>query len=986
VCTFDENLTAQEGDFADPSYSWSGRTFSPASITIGDNTTATVELTNTYTRNFSSLVISKNVVGPGYLGGDDPHFTIAFDCGSGIGTSAVFGEGEQTTVPGLPVGAVCGVAEIDGGGDPNLWPSPSLLSPGYAWGTPTFAPSNVVTIAADGSSSVTVSNPTVPIFGKVSVSKQLSGETQGVVAGSTFTVTVSCPGLADQVFTLPIGGTGTTDDIPVGTTCSVSETAPTGGLLDSSYAWGAPVIVQPAQITASGQVVEATVTNPVSRVSGQFTIGKAPIVPAGIVDPLRTFDIGYSCVYGSDAPVVGTVSLTADEMSAPVPVLIGSVCTVTEDIASLSAPPTATDPSWVWLAPSYDPDQVITVSDPGTTQAVIVANSIQQLTGSFSVAKVVTGAGKAGGYTPGDSFGFDISCTDGQNFAINLADDESFEAPAIPALTECTVTELTKPTTPPAYGWDPVQFFVNAQPPAPGDAPGSVTFQVPASGDPIQIIAANPITPRLGAVQVTKLVTGETAGLAGEPEFSVTINCGPGGSYQVSVPADGTVTQDGIPLGSICSATETNLPADAFVDPSYGWSSPTYSEPVTVNAAGTDNTLTVSNPIIRITAPLTVVKTLSGAQGVVDPDRTYPVNWSCSYGPDSEIIAEGDIDIVADPGGVVVDPAVPITSECTATEGDLGAPSVDPAYRWLEPVITGTSITVPGPNTVTVANSLTRDSGTVLVRKQVTGAVEGYRNLGTGAEDFTLHGQCSVPGQPGIPTRTADGSIADGGEVPITASIGWTCSGFEDSPGQNLLKDDSYAWGEPVLNPAGTFVLTRESPQQIFLAQNPIVRVSGSLQISKTVTDPSGIVDPDVTFSGGYSCQYGTDAPQTGSWSITGAAGGNYLVPDTFYLGSVCTITEDDQNAKAATGLPDGSWTWDAPVIGGPATVVAGGPATVAISNSVSRLWAGLDVTKAVVDPDGGVLAGAQFPGSWSCELGDVLWGGRFTVGADATV
>ncbi|MET0865504.1 MAG: DUF5979 domain-containing protein, partial [Nakamurella sp.] len=66
--------------------------------------------------------------------------------------------------------------------------------------------------------------------------------------------------------------------------------------------------------------------------------------------------------------------------------------------------------------------------------------------------------------------------------------------------------------------------------------------------------------------------------------------------------------------------------------------------------------------------------------------------------------------------------------------------------------------------------------------------------------------------------------------------------------------------------------------------------------------------------------------------------------------------------------------------------VVAGGPATVAVSNSVSRLWAGLDVTKDVVDPDGGVIAGAQFPGSWSCELGDVLYGGRFSVGADATM
>ena len=112
-------------------------------------------------------------------------------------------------------------------------------------------------------------------------------------------------------------------------------------------------------------------------------------------------------------------------------------------------------------------------------------------------------------------------------------------------------------------------------------------------------------------------------------------------------------------------------------------------------------------------------------------------------------------------------------------------------------------MTIPGPNTITVANTLTRDSGTVLVRKQVTGATEGYVNLGTGAQDFTLHGSCIVPADPSIPRRFADGTIADGGEVPIVASIGWTCSGYEDTPSQALLRDASYAWAPAVLTPAG---------------------------------------------------------------------------------------------------------------------------------------------------------------------------------------
>ena len=50
MCSFTETLTAQDGDFADPSYAWTGYTLTPQTVTIGDNTTATIGLTNNYTR------------------------------------------------------------------------------------------------------------------------------------------------------------------------------------------------------------------------------------------------------------------------------------------------------------------------------------------------------------------------------------------------------------------------------------------------------------------------------------------------------------------------------------------------------------------------------------------------------------------------------------------------------------------------------------------------------------------------------------------------------------------------------------------------------------------------------------------------------------------------------------------------------------------------------------------------------------------------
>ena len=49
-----------------------------------------------------------------------------------------------------------------------------------------------------------------------------------------------------------------------------------------------------------------------------------------MVDPARTFAIDYSCLYGSDAPVAGTVTLPAGTAATIPNLLLGSRCTVTE--------------------------------------------------------------------------------------------------------------------------------------------------------------------------------------------------------------------------------------------------------------------------------------------------------------------------------------------------------------------------------------------------------------------------------------------------------------------------------------------------------------------------------------------------------------------------------------------------------------------------------------------------------------------------------
>ncbi|OFE16549.1 hypothetical protein BA895_02850 [Humibacillus sp. DSM 29435] len=965
-CAFSENLQPQDGDFGGPSYVWNTPpTITPSSVVIGANATASVTVGNSYTREFGSLVVAKVVDGSGYSGGTAKNFKVNYTCAPGFAGQVTVADGGTTTITGLPARVTCSVQEVT--------PDAGLLSPAYRWGTPTWSPSLLATIVANGSTTLTVTNPTVPVFGQVRATKTVTGETQGVVSGAQFTVTADCDSRATPyVFKVGVGETASTPDLPVGTSCTVTETPPSDGLLDASYAWGPTPGAQNVTLTTANQVINVPVENTVVRVLGTLEVTKALTDPDGVVDAGRRFALGYSCTYGAQPAVTGTFNLAPGATGTSDAVLVGSQCTVTEDPDTLTDPPSATDPSYVWLPVAYTPSEQVAVTSATAPATVTATNAVKRITGSLNVTKSVVGAGKEGGYTPGSTFGFRLTCAGQSDKNFVLTDGESQEQPTVPASTTCTLTETSKPTVPPAYGWDQVQFVVDSSPQGTGD---SVTFTTPADGSAFQVTAINPITPRLGSVRVTKAVTGETAGLLAGNTAMVSLNCGPGRVYELDVPIPGETTQDGIPVGSTCVATESTL-TGGLLDASYAWETPDYS-PADATVEVVENTtpsIGISNPILRVTAPVNLVKRFVGTQGIIDPDRLYDINWSCTYR--GSTVGSGSVSVKAGPDGTVLADDIPVTSTCIATEGDLGTPSGDPAFRWLDPTITGTTVASPGPNTVGVTNTLTRDSGTVLVRKQITGATEGY--TGGTDENFTLHGECYVPGQPGVPTRFADGTIADGGEKPIVASIGWTCSGYEDTPSQALLKDTSYAWGAPVYDPAGSFVLTRAKPEQVFLAQNPIVRVRSSLTIEKAVRDSFGVVDPNATFTGTYSCQYGTDDPVTGTWSITPGANAKQTV-DGLLLGSKCTVTE---NTPAGTGLPDSSYSWAPAVVGPPATVEAGGTTTVQVTNSVQRLYAGLQLSKTLTDPAGGVKPGTKFAGVWTCAQGTDTYSDRFSVTA----
>ena len=259
-------------------------------------------------------------------------------------------------------------------------------------------------------------------------------------------------------------------------------------------------------------------------------------------------------------------------------------------------------------------------------------------------------------------------------------------------------------------------------------------------------------------------------------------------SFNLQDPSNKTKTFASIPAGSY-SVTEDNKDGwtlDSVVCTSTLNSSTFTYSGRTANITlqpGDSATCTYTNsPIIPDVGRIKIIKTVD-AGGSSFTSGTFEVTASC--GEAGTFVK----DIMYPAPGFIEIGDLPTGTECTVTETDKPTPPSD--YSWGSEVITGSpaTVTFQGTATVTVANKLTRDLGSLEITKTLD---VGGSNFDT-TTTFAIGYECTLAG---VVTKSGTANLAKDGVATITGiPTGSVCTVTEPAfPGCSdrlqLVEDD----------------------------------------------------------------------------------------------------------------------------------------------------------------------------------------------------
>jgi uncharacterized repeat protein (TIGR01451 family) len=348
---------------------------------------------------------------------------------------------------------------------------------------------------------------TVSNCGSLTVTKTVVGG----AAGDSFNFTVDCGDVdlngnaagTDASFSLVNGGSNTLADIPLGTSCTVTESVPgASGNWTTTYKVNSGSVQSGRSATVDIAPGTKTVAFTNTRVTGSLTITKS-------ANAAGTFTFDIDCT--ADAFDRSNVSAGPGSPYVLSGIPTGTSCTVTED----------DNPDFTQTQVIPDDGEVVIDSDGET-----VAFTNVRKTGGLTITKSANAAG---------TFTFDIDCS------VDAFDrDDVLAGPGAPYLlsgiptgTSCTVTENDNPDF-------------------------TLTQVVPADG--VVVIDTDGQTVAFTNVRKTGNLT-ITKSTDAPGTFTFDVDCDDDAFDQaVEITNSGSQTINSIPTGTICTVTERDNP------------------------------------------------------------------------------------------------------------------------------------------------------------------------------------------------------------------------------------------------------------------------------------------------------------------------------------------------------------------------------------------------------------------------------------------
>ncbi|GAA2980160.1 hypothetical protein GCM10010460_14640 [Microbacterium terrae] len=762
-----------------------------------------------------------------------------------------------------------------------------------------------------------------------------------------FDVSVTCTFLGDEVwaegydendpmvFEIADGDTVTLDGLPANAECIVTESGTANASSTTVASETAEGPVAPVDGTSTTVILTADegteITNSVAFVNayevGPLQIDKV-IAPADSPFAESEFTVHVTCTLGDVTTWDGDLQITPTVPAEVEGIAAGSVCTVEEtDTGFANDVDVATSP--VTIVPDGSPE----------TALVTVTNTYTE--GSLTVTKEIEG------FDDPDYVG---------PFEVTLLCVDPTSAILVVAIPGGPTRELTE-----AGGWtatyDRLPTGARCILSESDDGGATETQILDADGNPVRVFTIEEDTElslrvvntfELGALEVTKTVSGDGAELWGAGPFSVQVSCAfdgqtlPGFPVVVELEADTTSEPFTAPVGSECDVIEDDDGGASSVvirpndgsDTSVGHVVVTQGSDVEPVEVTVDNTFDVGDIVV---------------EKVIDGDAAewavgdFVIGIDCTW--NGEAIPADSI-----PGGAVRTLSagtsltttyedLPDGAECTVAEtSDGGATSVE-----LDPA-DGVVVVDPDatePVTVTVTNVFETASlevgKTVVSESAATPTQFGFQVVCTFQgetvvdETFTLDGNQTETIAP-IPAR-AECTITEtdprGADATITEA---------DVPGAEgelapQIDQETRTVVIPELQPDSTAVVNTVSYTNVFNATEVLLRKEVAGAGADQFGADSFVLD--------YSCTFDGEVVLEGSVELSAANDWQTAVTQVV-AGSECTVTEPDLAGADAVVIEPNDGEDLATGVG---TVPAeGGLATVTATNWY--LTGSLEVTK----------------------------------------